>query len=60
MANLFFSACLLLSVFYACQMKSNEVKTGRGLLTWYRMMMVIIFEQNFPFYLSLMLEADPS
>ena len=27
---------------------------------WYSMMLVIIFEQIFLFYLSVMLEADPS
>ena len=27
---------------------------------WYRMILVIIFEQNFLFYFSVMLEADPS
>ena len=32
-ANLFFSACLLLSVFYIRLMRPNKVETGRGLLT---------------------------
>ena len=34
MANLFFSACLLLSAFYTRLMRPNKVETGRGLLTW--------------------------
>ena len=33
MANLFFLACLLLSVFYTRLMRPNKVETGRGLLT---------------------------
>ena len=48
-------------------MRPNKIETGRGLWTWcnrmlygYRMMVVIVFMQNFQFYLSVMLEADPS
>ena len=33
MANLFFLAYLLLSVFYTRLMRPNKVETGRGLLT---------------------------
>ena len=34
MANLFFLACLLLSVFYTRLMRPNKVETDCGLLTW--------------------------
>ena len=39
---------------------SHIGKPNRGVGSWYRMMLVIIFEQMFLFSLSVMLEADPT
>ena len=70
--SIYFSAFLffrifIIECFYTSLMRPNKIETGRGLWTWcnrmlygYRMMVVIVFMQNFQFYLSVMLEADPS